>query len=70
MKNKVATISLIITLTLTIIGTTLNFGKILERIDVIIQRLNKIEQSFDKLYDHEKRLVILEQKVYNIEKGK
>lgn len=70
MKSKIATISLIISLTITIIGTALTFGRILERIDIIISRLNKIEQSFDKLYDHEKRIVILEQKVYNIEKGK
>lgn len=70
MKSKIAMYSLIVTLIITIITTSLTLGRILERIDMIIVRLNKIEMSFDKLYDHEKRLVILEQKVYNIEKGK
>ena len=68
MKNKIAIYSLIISLTLTIIGTSLTFGRILERIDVIISRLAKIEQSLDTLHNHEKRIVILEEKVYNIEK--
>lgn len=70
MKHKVAIISLIITLSMTIIGTSLTFGRILERIDVIISRLAKIEIALDRLHDHEKRIVILEEKVYNIEKIK
>lgn len=68
MKNKIAIISLIITLSITIIGTSLTFGRILERIDVIIARLGKIELALDRLHDHEKRIVILEEKVYNIDK--
>lgn len=70
MKHRVAIISLIITLSMTIIGTSLTFGRILERIDVIISRLGKIELALDRLHDHEKRIVILEEKVYNIEKIK
>lgn len=70
MKHRVAIISLIITLSMTIIGTSLTFGRILERIDVIISRLAKIEIALDRLHDHEKRIVILEEKVYNIEKIK
>lgn len=70
MKSKIALYSLIVTLIITIITTSLTLGRVLERIDIIISRLNKIEQSFDKLYDHEKRIVILEQKVYNIERIK
>ncbi len=68
MKHRVAIISLIITLSMTIIGTSLTFGRILERIDVIISRLAKIEIALDRLHDHEKRIVILEEKVYNIDK--
>lgn len=68
MKHKVAIISLIITLSMTIIGTSLTFGRILERIDVIISRLSKIEVALDRLHDHEKRIVILEEKVYNIDR--
>lgn len=70
MKNKIAIYSLIFTLALTIVSTSLTFGRILERIDVIITRLQKIELSLDKLHDHEKRIVILEEKMYNIERGK
>ena len=68
MKNKIAIYGLILTLVITIISTALNFGRILERIDVIINRLQKIELSLDKLHDHEKRIVILEEKIYNIDK--
>lgn len=68
MKHKVAIISLIITLSMTIIGTSLTFGRILERIDVIISRLSKIEVALDRLHDHEKRIVILEEKVYNLDR--
>lgn len=68
MKHKIAIISLIITLSMTIIGTSLTFGRILERIDVIISRLSKIEVALDRLHDHEKRIVILEEKVYNIDR--
>lgn len=68
MKHRVAIISLIITLSMTIIGTSLTFGRILERIDVIISRLAKIELALDRLHDHEKRIVILEEKVYNIDR--
>lgn len=68
MKHRVAIISLIITLLMTIIGTSLTFGRILERIDVIISRLAKIELALDRLHDHEKRIVILEEKVYNIDR--
>ena len=68
MKHRVAIISLIITLSMTIIGTSLTFGRILERIDVIISRLSKIEVALDRLHDHEKRIVILEEKVYNIDR--
>ena len=68
MKHRVAIISLIITLSMTIIGTSLTFGRILERIDVIISRLAKIEIALDRLHDHEKRIVILEEKVYNIDR--
>lgn len=70
MKHKIALYSLIISLTITIIGTCLTFGRILERVDIIILRLTKIENQLDRLHDHEKRIVILEEKVYNIEKGK
>ena len=70
MKHKVAIYSLIITIIITIITTSLFFGRILERIDIIITRLQKIEMSLDRLHDHEKRIVILEEKVYNIEKIK
>lgn len=70
MKNKIAIYGLILTLLITIITTSLTFGRILERIDIIISRLAKIEMSLDKLHDHEKRIVILEEKVYNIEKDK
>ena len=68
MKHRIAIISLIITLSMTIIGTSLTFGRILERIDVIISRLAKIEVALDRLHDHEKRIVILEEKVYNIDR--
>lgn len=68
MKHKIAIISLIITLSITIITAALTFGRILERIDVIISRLSKIELSLDRLHDHEKRIVILEEKIYNIDK--
>ena len=68
MKHKVAIYSLIITVIITIITTSLFFGRILERIDIIIQRLSRIELALDKLHDHEKRIVILEEKVYNIDK--
>lgn len=68
MKHRIAIISLIITLSMTIIGTSLTFGRILERIDVIISRLAKIELALDRLHDHEKRIVILEEKVYNIDR--
>ncbi|MBR2240826.1 MAG: hypothetical protein IJ890_05555 [Clostridia bacterium] len=70
MKNKIAIYGLILTLLITIITTSLTFGRILERIDIIISRLAKIEMSLDKLHEHEKRIVILEEKVYNIEKIK
>lgn len=68
MKNKIAIYGLILTLLITIITTSLTFGRILERIDIIISRLAKIEMSLDKLHDHEKRIVILEEKIYNIDK--
>jgi hypothetical protein len=70
MKSKIALYSLIISLIITIIGTSLTLGRILERIDIIVIRLSKIENHLDRLHDHEKRIVILEEKVYNIEKGK
>lgn len=68
MKNKIAIYGLILTFLITIITTSLTFGRILERIDIIISRLAKIEMSLDKLHDHEKRIVILEEKIYNIDK--
>ena len=68
MKHKIAIVSLIITLSITIITTALTFGRILERIDVIISRLSKIELALDRLHDHEKRIVILEEKVYNLDR--
>ena len=68
MKNKIAIYGLILTFLITIITTSLTFGRILERIDIIIARLQKIELSLDKLHDHEKRIVILEEKIYNIDK--
>lgn len=68
MKNKIAIYGLILTLLITIITTSLTFGRILERIDIIISRLARIEMSLDKLHDHEKRIVILEEKIYNIDK--
>lgn len=68
MKHKISIISLIITLSITIITTALTFGRILERIDVIIARLSKIELALDRLHDHEKRIVILEEKVYNLDR--
>ena len=68
MRNKITIYGLILTLTITIISTALTFGRILERVDVIISRLSKIELSLDKLHDHEKRIVILEEKLYNIDK--
>ena len=68
MKNKIAIYGLILTFLVTIITTSLTFGRILERIDIIIARLQKIELSLDKLHDHEKRIVILEEKIYNIDK--
>lgn len=68
MKHKVTIYSLIITIIITIITTSLFFGRILERIDIIIQRLTRIELALDKLHDHEKRIVILEEKIYNIDK--
>ena len=68
MKHKIAIVSLIITLSITIITTALTFGRILERIDVIIGRLGKIELALDRLHDHEKRIVILEEKVYNLDR--
>ena len=68
MKHKTAIYGLIITIVTIIITTSLTFGRILERIDIIIARLQKIELSFDKLHDHEKRIVILEEKIYNIDK--
>ena len=67
MKHKTAIYGLIFTLLITIISTALTFGRILERIDYIVDRLAKIEISIDKLHDHEKRIVILEEKLYNIE---
>lgn len=68
MKHKIAIYSLIISLVITIITTSLTFGRILERIDTVISRLSKIEIALDRLHDHEKRIVILEEKVYNIDK--
>lgn len=68
MKNKVMFYGFLLTLIVTIITTSLTFGRILERIDIIINRLQKIELSLDKLHDHEKRIVILEEKIYNIDK--
>ena len=68
MKNKVALWSFIITFLITIITVSLTFGRILERIDVVILRLSRIEVALDRLHDHEKRIVILEEKVYNIDK--
>ena len=68
MKSKVMFYGFLLTLIVTIITTSLTFGRILERIDVIINRLQKIELSLDKLHDHEKRIVILEEKIYNIDK--
>lgn len=68
MKNKIAIYGLVLTIVITIITTSLTFGRILERIDIIITRLQKIEMSLDRLHDHEKRIVILEEKVYNIDK--
>ena len=68
MKHKTTIYGLILTIIITIISTSLTFGRILERIDIIINRLQKIEISLDKLHDHEKRIVILEEKVYNIDK--
>ena len=68
MKNRIAIWSLIATLLITIIGTSLTCGRILERVDIIISRLTKIENSLNTLHDHEKRIVILEEKVYNIER--
>lgn len=68
MKSKVAIYGLILSLVVTIITTSLTFGRILERVDIIISRLAKIEMSIDKLHDHEKRIVILEEKIYNIDK--
>ena len=68
MKSKVMFYGFLLTLIVTIITTSLTFGRILERIDSIINRLGKIEMSLDKLHDHEKRIVILEEKVYNIDK--
>lgn len=70
MKTKTTIYGLVFTILLTIITATLTFGRILERIDIIITRLQKIELSLDKLHDHEKRIVILEEKMYNIERGK
>lgn len=68
MKTKVMFYGFLLTLIITIITTSLTFGRILERIDVIINRLQKIELSLDKLHDHEKRIVILEEKIYNIDR--
>lgn len=68
MKSKVTLYSLIITLIITLITASLTFGRILERIDVIVSRLSKIELSLDTLHNHEKRIVILEEKIYNIDK--
>lgn len=68
MKTKATTYGLVFTILLTIVSTALTFGRILERIDIIITRLQKIETSLDKLHDHEKRIVILEEKMYNIDK--
>ena len=68
MKNKIAIYGLVLTIVITIITTSLTFGRILERIDIIISRLAKIEMSLDRLHDHEKRIVILEEKIYNIDK--
>ena len=70
MKTKATIYGLVFTILLTIVSTALTFGRILERIDIIISRLQKIETSLDRLHDHEKRIVLLEEKVYNIEKGK
>lgn len=70
MKTKTTIYGLVFTILLTIITATLTFGRILERIDIIISRLQKIETSLDRLHDHEKRIVILEEKMYNIERGK
>ena len=68
MKHKTTIYGLILTIIITIISTSLTFGRILELIDIIINSLQKIEISLDKLHDHEKRIVILEEKVYNIDK--
>lgn len=68
MKTKTTIYGLIFTILITIITATLTFGRILERIDIIISRLQKIETSLDKLHDHEKRIVILEEKIYNIDR--
>ena len=68
MKTKATIYGLIFTILLTIITTALTFGRILERIDIIISRLQKIEVSLDRLHDHEKRIVLLEEKVYNIDR--
>lgn len=70
MKNKITIYGLILTFLITIITACITFGRILERIDIVISRLQKIELSLDKMHDHEKRIVILEEKVYNIEKIK
>lgn len=68
MKTKTTIYGLVFTILLTIITATLTFGRILERIDIIISRLQKIETSLDRLHDHEKRIVILEEKIYNIDR--
>ena len=68
MKTKVMFYGFLLTLIVTLISTSLTFGRILERIDVIINRLQKIELSLDKLHEHEKRIVILEEKIYNIDR--
>lgn len=68
MKNKIVLWSFIMTFLVTVITVSLTFGRILERIDVVILRLSRIEVALDRLHDHEKRIVILEEKVYNIDK--
>lgn len=51
-----------------IITVCIFMGRILERMDNIIVRLDKIETQYSSIITLEKRVAIVEEKIYNISK--
>ncbi len=49
-----------------VITVCIFMGRILERVDNIIVRLDKIESQYSSIIKLEKRVVIIEEKLYNI----